>query len=222
MESAGDRATTLVVNEIFFSIQGESTLAGRPCAFVRLTGCNLRCVWCDTQYAFHEGRRMTVSEIVEAVGAFGADLVEITGGEPLLQDGVHALIEELLARAMTVMIETSGALDIGRIDPRVIRIVDLKCPASGESARNLWSNVELLTRRDEVKFVLSDRADYEWAREAIRRHDLASRVNAVLMSCVFGRLEPARLAAWILADRLPVRLQLQAHKYIWPPDARGV
>ncbi len=222
MESAGERATTLVVNEIFFSIQGESTLAGRPCAFVRLTGCNLRCVWCDTQYAFHEGRRMTVGEIVEQVGAFGSELVEITGGEPLLQDGVHALIEELLARAMTVMIETSGALDIGRIDPRVIRIVDLKCPASGESARNLWSNVELLTRRDEVKFVLSDRADYEWAREAIRRHDLASRVNAVLMSCVFGRLEPARLAAWILADRLPVRLQLQAHKYIWPPDARGV
>jgi 7-carboxy-7-deazaguanine synthase len=222
MESAGDRATTLVVNEIFFSIQGESTLAGRPCAFVRLTGCNLRCVWCDTQYAFHEGRRMTVGEIVEAVGALGGDLVEITGGEPLLQEGVYALMNELLARAMTVMIETSGALDIGRIDPRVIRVVDLKCPASGESARNLWSNIELLTRRDEVKFVLSDRADYEWAREMIRRHDLAARVNAVLMSCAFGRLEPARLAAWILADRLPVRLQLQAHKYIWPPDARGV
>jgi 7-carboxy-7-deazaguanine synthase len=222
MESAGDRATTLVVNEIFFSIQGESTLAGRPCAFVRLTGCNLRCVWCDTQYAFHEGRRMTVGEIVEAVGALGGDLVEITGGEPLLQEGVYALMNELLARAMTVMIETSGALDIGRIDPRVIRVVDLKCPASGESARNLWSNIELLTRRDEVKFVLSDRADYEWAREMIRRHDLAARVNAVLMSCAFGRLEPARLAAWILADRLPVRLQLQAHKYVWPPDARGV
>jgi 7-carboxy-7-deazaguanine synthase len=222
MESAGDRATTLVVNEIFFSIQGESTLAGRPCAFVRLTGCNLRCVWCDTHYAFHEGRRMTVGEIVEAVGALGGDLVEITGGEPLLQEGVYALMNELLARAMTVMIETSGALDIGRIDPRVIRVVDLKCPASGESARNLWSNIELLTRRDEVKFVLSDRADYEWAREMIRRHDLAARVNAVLMSCAFGRLEPARLAAWILADRLPVRLQLQAHKYIWPPDARGV
>jgi len=222
MESAGDRATTLVVNEIFFSIQGESTLAGRPCAFVRLTGCSLRCVWCDTQYAFHEGRRMTVGEIVEAVGALGGDLVEITGGEPLLQEGVYALMNELLARAMTVMIETSGALDIGRIDPRVIRVVDLKCPASGESARNLWSNIELLTRRDEVKFVLSDRADYEWAREMIRRHDLAARVNAVLMSCAFGRLEPARLAAWILADRLPVRLQLQAHKYIWPPDARGV
>ncbi len=222
MESAGDRATTLVVNEIFFSIQGESTLAGRPCAFVRLTGCNLRCAWCDTKYAFHEGRRMTVGEIVEQVGAFGSDLVEITGGEPLLQEGVHALVKELLARAMTVMIETSGALDIGRVDPRVIRIVDVKCPASGESSRNLWTNVELLTRRDEVKFVLSDRADYEWAREVIRRHDLASRVNAVLMSCAFGRLEPARLAAWILADRLPVRLQLQAHKFIWSPDARGV
>lgn len=222
MERLSDRATTLVVNEIFFSIQGESTLAGRPCAFVRLTGCNLRCSYCDTEYAFHEGRRMTVGEIAEQVGAYGADLVEITGGEPLLQQGVHALVEQLLACGMTVMIETSGALDIGRLDPGVVRIVDIKCPASGESSRNLWSNVEFLTRRDEVKFVLSDRADYEWAREVMRRHNLPSRVNAVLMSCAFGRLEPARLAAWILTDGLPVRLQLQAHKYIWAPDARGV
>jgi 7-carboxy-7-deazaguanine synthase len=222
MEHTEPNETTLVVNEIFFSVQGESTLAGRPCAFVRLTGCNLRCSYCDTEYAFYEGRRMTLGDIVAQVSAYGADLVEITGGEPLLQKGVHALVEQFLSRGMTVMLETSGALDIGRVDPRVIRIVDIKCPASGESSRNLWTNIELLTRRDEVKFVLSDRADYEWAREVIRRHDLATRVNAVLMSCAFGRLEPARLAAWLLSDRMPVRLQLQLHKYIWPPDTRGV
>jgi 7-carboxy-7-deazaguanine synthase len=214
--------THLVVNEIFLSVQGESTHAGRPCAFVRLTGCNLRCNYCDTEYAFHEGRRMGVAEILAQLDGYGCDLVEITGGEPLLQEGVHNLIAAMLARGYSVMIETSGACDVSALDPRVIKVMDLKCPGSGEASRNLWSNLEHLTARDEIKFVISDRADYEWARDAIRERGLAARVNAVLLSCAFGRLEPARLVAWMLEDRLPARLQLQMHKHIWPPDARGV
>jgi 7-carboxy-7-deazaguanine synthase len=210
------------INEIFHSIQGESTWAGSPCVFVRLTGCNLRCSWCDTEYAFHEGSQMEIAEVAEKVAGFGCGLVEITGGEPLLQQGVHPLIAMLLERGHTVMIETSGERDISVVDPRVIRIVDLKCPGSGESARNRWSNVEHLTRRDELKFVLADRNDYEWARDALNAHRLSERVNAVLMSPVFGQLEPADLAAWILEDRLAVRMQLQMHKHIWSPTARGV
>jgi 7-carboxy-7-deazaguanine synthase len=165
---------------------------------------------------------MTIDEVTELVDGYRCNLVEITGGEPLLQEGVYPLAESLLARGRTVMIETSGASDVSRLDPRVIKIMDLKCPASGEAHRILWSNLEHLTAHDEVKFVLSDRADYEWARDVMARHSLASRVNAVLLSCAFGRLEPARVAAWMLEDRLPARLQLQIHKYIWPPDARGV
>jgi 7-carboxy-7-deazaguanine synthase len=212
----------LRINEIFFSIQGESTWAGRPCAFVRLTGCDLRCSWCDTEYAFHEGRTMAVEEVAAQLLGYGCDLVEVTGGEPLLQAGVYPLIARLLDMGTTVLVETSGASDVSRLDVRAIKVMDLKCPGSGESARNLWSNLEHLTRRDEVKFVVGDRADYEWARDVLRRDNLAPRVNAVLMSCVFGRLEPALLAGWILADRLPVRMQLQMHKHIWAPDARGV
>lgn len=212
----------LQINEIFYSIQGESTHAGRPCVFVRLTGCNLRCGYCDTEYAFHEGRRMAIGEIVEQVDGHRCDLVEITGGEPLLQAGVYPLIDALLAANKRVMIETSGASDISRLDPRVVRIMDLKCPGSGESHRNLWSNLDHLSARDEVKFVISDRGDYEWAREVVKAHALAQRVGAILMSCAFERLAPATLASWILEDRLPVRLQLQLHKYIWSPDARGV
>ncbi len=210
------------VNEIFHSIQGESTWAGLPCVFVRLTGCNLRCTWCDTAYAFYEGHQMNVAEVAARVDSFGCRLVEITGGEPLLQPGVHALIATLLERGHRVMIETSGERDISTLDSRVIRIVDLKCPASGESARNRWINIEHLTVRDEVKFVLADRRDYEWARDAIRTYQLNDRVNAILLSPVFGQLEPSDLAAWILADRLPVRMQLQMHKHIWSPTARGV
>ena len=212
----------LRVNEIFFSIQGESTWAGRPCAFVRLTGCDLRCSWCDTEYAFHEGRTMAVEDVAAQVLGYGCDLAEVTGGEPLLQAAVHPLIARLLEAGMTVLVETSGASDVSRLDVRAVKVMDLKCPGSGESVRNLWSNLEHLTPRDEVKFVIADRADYEWARDAARRHNLASRVNAVLMSCAFGQLEPALLAGWILADRLPVRMQLQMHKHIWAPDARGV
>jgi 7-carboxy-7-deazaguanine synthase len=212
----------LQITELFVSIQGESTHAGRPCAFVRLTGCNLRCRWCDTEYAFYGGRRMAVAEVVDEIARMGAELVEITGGEPLLQEGVYPLIDQLLAAGHTVMIETSGAIDVGRLDPRVIKIMDLKCPGSGESERNLWSNLELLTARDEIKFVVADRADYEWARDVIRERRLADRVNAVLLSPAFAELEPAKLAAWMLEDRVPARLQLQLHKHIWPPDTRGV
>jgi 7-carboxy-7-deazaguanine synthase len=212
----------LRVNEIFYSIQGESTWAGRPCVFARLTGCNLRCVWCDTEYAFHEGHHMSIDEIVERIRGFRCKLVEVTGGEPLLQKGVYALFDALLAEDYTVLVETSGERDLSGVDSRVIKIMDLKCPGSGESDRNRWSNLDHLTARDEVKFVIADRCDYEWARGVIHTRDIPARVNAVLLSPVFGRLEPASLASWILEDRLPVRMQLQMHKHIWPPDTRGV
>jgi 7-carboxy-7-deazaguanine synthase len=213
---------SLVINEIFYSVQGESTHAGRPCAFVRLTACNLRCNYCDTEYAFYAGRRMGVAEIAAQVAGYQCPLVEITGGEPLLQEGVYALCADLLDAGMQVMIETSGAADVSRLDPRVIKIMDLKCPGSGEAQRNLWSNLRHLTAIDEVKFVISNRADYEWSREVIAQHALEQRVNAVLLSPAFGRVELASLAAWMLEDRLPARLQLQMHKYIWSPTARGV
>lgn len=212
----------LNITEIFYSIQGESTHAGRPCVFVRLTGCNLRCRWCDTAYAFDGGQRMTIEEVAAAVARHQCNLIEITGGEPLLQEGVYPLIDALLAVDNTVMIETSGASDVSRLDPRVIKIMDLKCPGSGESERNLWSNLEYLRAHDEIKFVVADRLDYEWAREAIGTRDLAARVNAVLVSPVFGEMDPEALAGWILEDNLPARMQLQMHKHIWPPDTRGV
>ena len=213
---------SLMINEIFYSIQGESTRAGHRCVFVRLTGCNLRCRWCDTQYAFHQGERISIAEVVNRALSYQCDLVEITGGEPLLQNAVHALIRALLDANKTVMIETSGAADISCLDPRVIRIMDLKCPASGEAHRNLWSNLTHLTPRDELKFVVASRADYEWARQTIVERDLTKSVGAVLMSCAFGQLDSCLLAKWILDDNLPVRLQLQLHKHIWGPDARGV
>ena len=212
----------LRVNEIFYSIQGESTWAGLPCVFVRLTGCNLRCTWCDTAYAFHDGRHQTIDAIVAQVGAYGCKLVEVTGGEPLLQRDVHALFAALLDRDYTVMVETSGERDLCHVDPRVIKIMDIKCPGSGEVARNRWDNLECLTRRDEIKFVVADRSDYEWARATIAERDLARRVHAVLISPVFAELEPSMLAGWILSDRLPVRMQLQLHKRIWDPATRGV
>jgi 7-carboxy-7-deazaguanine synthase len=217
-----EQADILVVNEIFLSVQGESTHAGRPCVFVRLTACNLRCNYCDTEYAFYEGRRMTVAQIVEQVEGYGCPLVEITGGEPLLQKGVYQLCAALLQAGKQVMIETSGAIDVSRLDPRVVKIMDLKCPGSGEEKRNLWSNLRHLSAQDEVKFVISDRADYEWTRAVIAEHALERRVNAVLLSPAFGRIEAASLASWMLEDRLPARLQLQIHKYIWSPNARGV
>ncbi|MGH7780545.1 MAG: radical SAM protein [Candidatus Binataceae bacterium] len=212
----------LNISEIFYSIQGESTHAGRPCVFVRLTGCNLRCRWCDTAYAFYGGQRMTIEEVAAAAARHRCNLIEITGGEPLLQEGVYPLIDALLAAGDTVMIETSGASNISRLDPRVIKIMDLKCPGSGESERNLWSNLDHLTAHDEIKFVVANRADYEWARNAIITGDLATRVNALLISPAFGEMDPAALAEWILEDRLPARMQLQMHKHIWSPNTRGV
>jgi 7-carboxy-7-deazaguanine synthase len=212
----------LTINEIFHSIQGESTHTGRPCVFVRLTACDLRCSWCDTPYAFTEGRKMPVEDVVAQVESFGCDLVEITGGEPLLQRDVYPLMQRLLEAGRSVMLETGGHLSIADVPPGVIRIVDVKCPGSGESAKNHWANLDLLTQADEVKFVIQDRADYEFARGVVAAHDLVERTRAVLFSPVHGGLPAKDLAAWILADKLEVRLQLQAHKYIWGADVRGV
>jgi len=212
----------LTINEIFHSIQGESTHTGRPCVFVRLTACDLRCSWCDTPYAFTEGRKMPVDDVVAQVESFGCDLVEITGGEPLLQRDVYPLMQRLLESGRSVMLETGGHLSIADVPTAVIRIIDVKCPGSGESAKNHWGNLDLLTKADEVKFVIQDRTDYEFARGVVATHDLVERTKAVLFSPVHGGLPAKELAAWILADKLKVRLQLQAHKYIWGADVRGV
>ena len=212
----------LTVNEIFHSIQGESSHAGRPCVFVRLTGCNLRCVWCDTPYAFDEGRRISVDEIVRTVDAYDCPLVEITGGEPLLQPDVYGLMRRLLETGKTVMLETGGHIDISDVPPAVVKVVDVKCPGSGESRHNAWVNLERLAAHDEVKFVIRDRADYEFARDVLRRHALDTRCAAVLLSPVHRVLDPEQLAGWSLEDRLPVRIQLQLHKYVWGDDVRGV
>ena len=212
----------LTVNEIFYSIQGESTRIGRPCVFVRLTACDLRCSWCDTPYAFHEGAKRSLEEVIEEVERYDCPLIEITGGEPLLQDDVYPLMEQLLARGRTVMLETGGHRPMTRVPRAVVKIVDVKCPASGEAGRTDWGNLDALAPHDEVKFVIQDRADYEFARDVIGRYDLASRSAAILLSPVHGVLQPRLLSEWMLADHLPARLQLQLHKYIWPPDTRGV
>lgn len=223
LETADERLSkTLSVTEVYRSIQGESTWVGLPCIFIRLTGCNLRCVWCDTQYAFYGGRKVTIGELVDKCLGLSCPLVEITGGEPLLQKDTPTLAQCLLERGMTVLCETSGALPIGQLPADVIKILDLKCPASGECEKNDWSNIAALSPKDEVKFVIADRADYEWSREAVRKHDLSSRCRAVLFSPVFGAIEPRTLVDWILHDRLDVRFQLQLHKFVWPADAKGV
>lgn len=223
----------LRVNEIFHSVQGEGTRAGVRCVFIRLTGCNLRCTYCDTAYAFDDGEWVTLDEVMVRAGAFDCPTVEVTGGEPLLQPSVYPLIERLLDEFETVLLETSGAAGIAKVDPRVVRIVDFKCPSSGEVERNDWTNIDLLTPNDEVKFVIGTRADYEWSREVIRKHDLTSRCPVLLSpvtappttnasaSSVTG-LAPDQLAEWLLADQLDVRLGLQLHKIIWSPAKRGV
>lgn len=226
----------LTINEIFYSIQGESTYAGLPCVFVRLTGCHLRCDYCDTEYAFKEGQRMSLDAIIEEgerLSANRCNLYEITGGEPLLQPAACLLMAELADRGKTVLVETSGACDISLCDDRAIRIMDLKTPGSGEVERNDWNNIDRLTRRDEVKFVLTSRGDYDWMRQVIEDHTLEQRVHAILVSAV-AEMKPGLeiagcsglplrdLAQWVLADQLPVRVQTQLHKLIWDPMARGV
>ena len=237
-ENKTAKPKSLLINEVFYSVQGESTYAGLPCVFIRLRGCHLRCRYCDTEYAFHEGDKRTIDDIIEeslklSGGPDGCSLYEITGGEPLLQRNVHALMSRLCDLGKTVLIETSGACDISPCDPRVIRIMDLKTPGSGEAPRNLWSNLQHLTKRDEVKFVLTSREDYDWMKQVLDEHKLAEKVGAVLVSAVnevkqgleiagVPGLSIRDLAEWILADKLPVRFQTQLHKLIWDPLARGV
>lgn len=229
---------TVYINELFYSLQGESTYAGLPCVFIRLRGCHLRCNYCDTEYAFHEGDKRAIDDVIQQCfeltgGPEGCDLYEVTGGEPLLQRGVHPLMSRLCDLGKTMLVETSGACDIGLCDPRVIRIMDLKTPGSGEADRNDWSNIDKLNERDEVKFVLTTREDYDWMKDILEKHRLPERVSAVLVSAVnevtpgleiagVPGLAVRELAEWILADRLPVRFQTQLHKLIWDPMARGV
>jgi len=208
------------ITEIYQSIQGESSYAGLPCVFVRTTGCDLRCSWCDSEFTFTGGTRLSLDEIISRVEQYDCNLVELTGGEPMLQPEIYELATGLADRGHTVLIETGGHRDLSGLDPRVVRIMDLKCPASGECHRNLWSNLEHLRASDEVKFVIADRRDYEWARDQIREHHLEDRVK-ILLSTAFGRLKPDDVVRWMLEDKLRARFQLQLHKYIWPPDERG-
>jgi 7-carboxy-7-deazaguanine synthase len=222
-----ERQASLRVTEVFHSIQGESTWAGLPCTFVRLTGCPLRCVWCDTEYAFHGGERRTLEDVIGEVERFGTRLVEITGGEPLVQRHAFTLARELLDRDYTVLVETSGAIDVSPLDRRAHKVMDIKCPGSGEAHRNLWSNLEHLTERDDINYVIKDRADWDWTRQVIVERGLDERVRvgtlkALLVSPVWGDLDLEAFAGWILESGLPVRMQIQMHKLIWGPDAKGV
>jgi len=210
------------IHQIYESIQGESTFAGLPCTFVRLSRCNLRCRWCDTPQAFEGGTEMPRAEVLQRALSFGTPLVELTGGEPLLQPAAIPLLAELCNAGRTVLLETSGERDISQVDPRVHRIMDLKAPGSDESHRNRWENIEHLSSRDEIKIVLADRTDYDWAKDVIVEHGLADRVHAVLLSCVWGELDPKELVRWVLEDRLPVRVQIQMHKVIWDANTQGV
>ncbi|MSR25103.1 MAG: 7-carboxy-7-deazaguanine synthase QueE [Nitrospiraceae bacterium] len=209
------------ITEIFYSIQGESSFTGRPCAFVRLTGCPLRCTWCDSEYTFHGGTEMALDAVLAQVRSYDCRLVEVTGGEPLHQPEAFTLIEQLCADGYEVLVETSGALDIAPVDPRAHIIMDVKCPGSGMMDRMDWKNLDRIARKDEVKFVIKDRTDYEFARTITERHNLAGRCP-ILFSPSFGELDPRQLAEWVLADKLPVRVQLQLHKLIWDPQTRGV
>ncbi len=213
--------SVLKINEIFYSIQGESSHSGRPCIFVRLTHCNLRCSWCDSEYTFHEGRNMSLAEIMSSLAKHPCKLVEVTGGEPLAQTGVLDLMRQLCDAKYQVLLETSGSLPIAAVDPRVQRIVDFKCPGSGMADHNLWSIVDDLGPKDEVKFVIADQGDYRWAKSKISEHALDKRCH-LLMSPVFGVMDKLELAEWILADGLPVRFQIQLHKHVWDPSMRGV
>lgn len=211
----------LKINEIFYSIQGESTYVGVPCIFIRLSGCNLRCTFCDTTYAYDEGKMMSVDEVMDKVESYHTRLVEITGGEPLLQDKIYILIHELIERDYTVLLETNGSITLSKVNGKVIKIMDLKCPSSGMSHKMDFSNIHYINKKDQVKFVIGDRGDYNWAKEIINRYNLLE-ITQVLMSPVHQTLEPNILARWILDDRLPVRFQIQLHKYIWEPNKPGI
>ena len=209
------------INEIYLSVQGESSHTGLPCVFVRLTGCNLRCVWCDTAYAFHEGKNMSLDDALREVDSFGVKLVEITGGEPLMQDDVYPLMDRLIEKKYKVMLETGGSLSLEKVPRDVIKIVDFKCPGSGEHEKNNLDNLKLLAPHDEVKFVILDRQDYEWSRDLIKKHKI-NETAPILFSPVYGKLELKEMVNWILEDRLPVRLQTQLHKVIWSKETQGV
>jgi 7-carboxy-7-deazaguanine synthase len=211
----------LKINEIFFSIQGESTNNGLPCVFVRLTYCNLRCSYCDTEYAFYDGNEFSIEAIIEKVKMFGCSLVEITGGEPLFQDESFLLMKKLCDEGFNVMLETGGSLSIKEVDSRVKIIMDLKCPSSGMSKKNYYGNIRFLKPIDEVKFVIGSREDYEWAKNIVSQYGLNSKCE-VLFSPVFGKLEPVKIVEWILNDKLNVRFQLQIQKFIWDPQRKGV
>ena len=211
----------LEVTEIYKSVQGESTYMGLPCIFIRLTGCNLRCVWCDTTHAFHNGEKLSIQQIIDKVKSYDIKLVEITGGEPLLQKEVFPLMESLLKNEFKVMLETSGSLAINNVPAKVIKIIDLKCPGSGEENKNLWENLNHLTPTDEIKFVIADKADYEWSKKVLQDYELDKKVT-VLFSPVFEKLKLKDLTEWILEDNLPVRLHTQLHKYIWDQKTIGV
>jgi 7-carboxy-7-deazaguanine synthase len=215
-------ADSVVVKEIYLSVQGESSHAGLLCAFVRLTGCHLRCTYCDSEFAFHGGGRMANADVVAQVKAMNTPLVEVTGGEPLLQPGVYPLMEALLASGLKVLLETSGAIDVRLVPPAVHKIVDMKTPSSGEADRNDYRNLTSMNANDELKFVIGSREDYDWARALVAEHRLLQKPYGLLFSTVHDRLHPRQLAEWIIDDRLPVRFQLQMHKYVWDPNARGV
>ena len=210
------------VNELFYSIQGESSFMGWPCAFIRLAACNLRCTYCDTRYAFYEGTEMSIPEILRGIDGFATRLVMVTGGEPMLQQSVHELFAKLLERDYTVLVETGGQVSLADVDPRVHKIMDFKCPSSGMESHNDYGNVRHLTQKDELKFVVGDRHDFDWACDVIRRYDATSRVGAVLFSPVYQKLSYAVLAHWVLNCGISARLQLQLHKIIWPDIQRGV
>jgi 7-carboxy-7-deazaguanine synthase len=212
----------LTINEIFHSVQGESSYAGRPCVFVRLTACDLRCSWCDTPYAFNEGGKRSLEDVLAEVDRIACPLVEVTGGEPLLQEDVYPLMQALLDRGRTVLLETGGHRSTARVPQAVVTILDVKCPGSGEAAKNDWTNLDRLRPHDEVKFVIKDRADYDYARDVISRYGLAARAAAIHLSPVHDVMNPRTLSEWVLQDSLPVRVQLQLHKYIWDPATRGV
>ena len=209
------------INEIYLSVQGESTHTGLPCIFIRLTGCNLRCSWCDTAYAFHEGKNMSIDEILQKVESFGIHLVEITGGEPLMQDNVYTLMRRLIEKRYKVMLETGGSISLERVPKDVIKIMDLKCPGSGEQEKNNLDNLKFLAPHDEVKFVILDKKDYEWSRDIIKKYKINETAH-ILLSPVFDKLELKEMVKWILEDRLPVRLQTQLHKIIWDKNTIGV